>query len=71
MFAKGGIHFVSDVSHLESEMEVLENNMFKELSIHTSQASQTYMVSCSHYRALDNTLSSWLFLLSYLLGRSK
>jgi len=55
--ARGGMHAVSDVIHLESKIAVLEN-MLKGLSVQQSQNSQASLVSCSHCQALDHTLSS-------------
>ena len=47
-FARGGTHSISDISHLESKIVVLEN-MLKGLSIQTPQISHTSMMCCSHY----------------------
>ena len=58
--ARGGLHFVSDVSHLESKIVVLEN-MLKELSHQIPHISQTFMVSCSHYEALGHSLSVYYY----------
>jgi len=55
-FARGGLHSVSDVSHLESKIIVLES-MLKGLSRQIPHISQTSMVSCSHYKVLDHSLS--------------
>ena len=46
-FTRGGLYSVSDVSHLESKITVLEN-MLKGLSLQMSQLSQTSTVSYSH-----------------------
>ena len=54
---RGGLHFVSEVSHLESKIVVLEN-VLKGLSSQMPQISQTSTVSCSHCQALDQSLSS-------------
>ena len=54
-FARGGLHSVSDVSHLESKIAILEN-MLKGLSPQMSQLSQTSIVSCSHCQDLDHSL---------------
>jgi len=56
-FARGELHSISDVIHLESKSAVLEN-MLKGLSPQTSQLSQTSTVSCSHCQALDHSLSA-------------
>jgi len=53
---RSGLHLVSDVSHLESKIAVLEN-MLKGLSSQMSQLSQTSIVSCSHCQAMDHSLS--------------
>ena len=45
--ARGGIHAVSNVSHLESKIVVLEN-ILKALSVQQPQNSRTSLVSCSH-----------------------
>ena len=55
--ARGRMHAVCDVSHLESKIVVLEN-MLKGLSVQQPQNSQTSLVSYSHCQALDHTLSS-------------
>ena len=55
--SRGGLHSISDVSHLKSKIAVMEN-MLKGLSPHMSQMSQTSIVSCSHYYALDHSLSA-------------
>ena len=55
--ARGAMHAVSDVSHLEYKNVVLEN-MLKGLSVQQPQNSQTSLVSCFHGQALDHTLSS-------------
>ena len=44
---RGGLHSISDVSHLESKIVVLEN-MLKGLSPQMPQISQASTVSCSH-----------------------
>jgi len=51
------MHAVSNVSHLESKIVILEN-MLKGLSVQQLQNSQTTLMSCSHCQALDHTLSS-------------
>jgi len=51
------MHSVSDVSHSESKIAVLEN-MLEGLSVQTPQISQKSMVSCSHCQALDHSLSA-------------
>jgi len=55
--ARGGLHFVSDVSHLESKVAALEN-MLKGLTPQMTQLSQTATASCSHCQALDHSLSA-------------
>jgi len=55
--ARGGLHLISDVSHLESKIVVLEN-MMKGLSPQLSQLSQTSIVSCSHCQSMDHSLSA-------------
>jgi len=54
---RAGLHAISDVSHLEYKITVLEN-MMEGLSIQQHQNSQTSLVSCSHCQALDHALSS-------------
>ena len=54
-FATNGLHSISNVSHLESKIAVLEN-MLKGLSPQIPQLSQTSTVSCSHYQSLDYSL---------------
>jgi len=56
--ARGGLHSISDISHLESKITVLEN-MLKGLSPQMSQLSKTSTVSCSHCQALDHSLSAY------------
>jgi len=46
-FTRGELHSVSDVSHLESKIGVLEN-MLKGMSNHVPLISRTFIVSCSH-----------------------
>jgi len=53
------LHFVSDVSHLESKIAIFLENMLRGLSPQMSQLSQTSTVSCSHYQALDHSLSAY------------
>ena len=49
-FVRGGMHVVSDVSHLVSKITVL-GNMLKGLSVQQPQNFQTSLVSCSHCQA--------------------
>ena len=51
------MYSVSDVSHLESKIAVLES-MLKGLSPQISQLSQTSTVSYSHCQALNHSLSA-------------
>ena len=53
--ARGGMHVVYDVSHLEFKIVVLEK-MLKDLSV--QQNSQAFLVSYSNCWALDQTLNS-------------
>jgi len=57
LIARGGLHSISYVSHLESKIVVLEN-MLKGLSPQMTQLSQTSTVSCSHCQVLDHSLSA-------------
>ena len=56
-FARSGLHSVSDVSHLEFKIAVLEN-MLNGLSPQISQLSQTSTVSCSYCQTLDHSLGA-------------
>jgi len=56
--ARGSMHVVSNVSHLEYKIAVSEN-MLKGLLVQQPQNSQTSLVSCCHCQALDHTLSSY------------
>ena len=51
------MHSVSNVSHLESKITVLENTL-KGLSPQMSQLSQTSTVCCSHCQTLYHSLSA-------------
>ena len=62
---RGGMHTVSDVSYLESKITILEN-MLKGLSVQQPQNSQTSLVSCFHYQALNHTLSSYPYFVHQL-----
>jgi len=64
-FATRGMRVVYDVSHLEYKTIVLES-MLKGLSVQQPQTSHTSMVTCSHYRTLDHTLSSCPFVAQQL-----
>jgi len=57
-FARGGLHSVSDVRHLKSKINVLEN-MLKGFSPQMSEFSQTSTVSCSHCQTLNHSLSAY------------
>ena len=54
--ARRKMHDVSNVSHVESKIAVLEN-ILKGLFIQQPSTSQTSMLSCSHYQTFDHTLS--------------
>jgi len=69
-FARGGLHSVSDVSHLEFKIAVLEN-MLKGLSPQMSQLSQTSTVSCSHCHALDHSFSDWPYFVHQLAAEQE
>ena len=56
-FARDGLYFVFDVSHLESKIAVLEN-MLEGLSPQMPQLSHTYMIFYSHGKALDHFFTS-------------
>jgi len=64
------LHSVSDVSHLESKIIVLEN-MLKELSPSTPHTSQTSLVSCFHCQNLDRSLSACPYLPHQLATRQE
>jgi len=55
------MHSISNMSHLEYKIVVLED-MVKGLFVQTPQTAKTFMVSCAHYEALNCTLSSYPFL---------
>ena len=46
-FTRGGLHSISDVSHLEPKIAILEN-ILNGLSPQMSQLSQTSTLCCSH-----------------------
>ena len=66
--ARGDMQGVSNMSHIEPKIVVLEQ-MLKGLLVHQPQSSQASLVSCSHCQALDHTLSSYpYFAHQYSIG---
>jgi len=68
--SRGGLHSISNVSHLESKITVMEN-MLEGLSPQMSQMSQTSTVSCSHCEALDHSLSACPYFAHQLATRQE
>ena len=58
--AKGGMHTVSDLSHIESTFTVLENQL-KGLTLQSPQVFQSTSMTCSHCQSIDDTLSACPF----------
>jgi len=55
-FTRGGLYYISDVSHLKSKITVLKN-VLKGLTPQMPQLSQTSSMSYSYCQALDHSLS--------------
>jgi len=69
--ATGGMHVVSNFSHLESKIVVLETKL-NGLSVQQrAQNSQASLVSYSHCQALDYILSSCPYLAHQLFTSQK
>jgi len=68
--SRGGLHFISNISHLKSKIVVLEN-MLKGLSPQMPQISQTSTVSCSHCQALDHSLRACSYFAHQLATRQE
>ena len=68
--SRGGLHFISDGSHLESKTLVLKN-ILKGLSPQMSQMSQTSIVSCPHCQALHHSLSACPYFAHQLASRQE
>ena len=58
--AKEGMHSVSDLSHIESRLTALENQL-KGLTIQQPQVFQSATITCSHCQSFDHILSSYPF----------
>ena len=55
--AKGGLHAVSDMSHIESRFTALENQL-KGLTIQQPQVFESATITCFHCKSPDHTLSA-------------